>query len=147
MPSSWKSPSLPQNSWNSPPTLCLWNYQAHKVKVTQLCPTLWESVDYWILQARILEWVAVHFSRGSSQPRDRTQVSCISGGLFTSWATREAWEYHPDSSVGKESTCNAGDPGSIPGSGRSTGAHKNYLNVLGPLSSVHGECLPGPLLP
>ena len=46
-----------------------------------------------ILQARILEWVAVPFSRGSSQPRDPTQVSCIAGRLFTSWATREAQEY------------------------------------------------------
>ena len=36
-----------------------------------------------ILQARILEWVAFHFSRGSSQPRDRTQVSHIAGGFFT----------------------------------------------------------------
>ena len=44
------------------------------------------SVD-GILQARILEWVAISFSRGSSQPRDLTQVSCIAGGL---WATREA---------------------------------------------------------
>ena len=43
-----------------------------------------------ILQARILEWVAFPFSRGSSQARDRTQVSHIAGGLFTSWATREA---------------------------------------------------------
>ena len=43
-----------------------------------------------ILQARILECVAVSFSRGSSQPMDRTQVSCIPGGFFTSWATREA---------------------------------------------------------
>ena len=39
-----------------------------------------------ILQARILEWVAVPFSRGSSQPRDRTQVSCIAGGFFALWA-------------------------------------------------------------
>ena len=46
-----------------------------------------------ILQARILEWVAYPFSRGSSQPRDQTQVSCIAGGFFTSWATREAHEY------------------------------------------------------
>ena len=46
-----------------------------------------------ILQARILEWVAIPFSRGSSQPRDGTQLSHISGGLFTSWATREALEY------------------------------------------------------
>ena len=43
-----------------------------------------------ILQARILEWVAYPFSRGSSQPRNQTQVYCIAGGLFTSWATREA---------------------------------------------------------
>ena len=43
-----------------------------------------------ILQARILEWAAVPFSRGYSQPRDRTQVSLIAGRFFTSWATREA---------------------------------------------------------
>ena len=43
-----------------------------------------------ILQARILDWVAVPFSRGSSKPRDRTQVSHIASGFFTSWATREA---------------------------------------------------------
>ena len=42
-----------------------------------------------ILQARILEWVAIPFSKGSSQPRDQTQVSCIAGRFFTSWATRE----------------------------------------------------------
>ena len=43
-----------------------------------------------ILQARILEWVAISFSRGSSQPRDWTLVSCIEGRFFTIWATREA---------------------------------------------------------
>ena len=43
-----------------------------------------------ILQARILEWVACPISRGSSQPRDQTQASCIVGRLFTSWATRGA---------------------------------------------------------
>ena len=42
-----------------------------------------------ILQARILEWVAFPYSRGSSQPRDQTQISCIAGGFFTSWATRK----------------------------------------------------------
>ena len=42
-----------------------------------------------ILQARILEQVAFPFSRGSSQPRDRTQVSHIAGRFFTNWATRE----------------------------------------------------------
>ena len=46
-----------------------------------------------ILQARILEWVAFPSSRGSSQPRDQTQVSHIAGGFFTSWATMEAHIY------------------------------------------------------
>ena len=45
-----------------------------------------------ILQARILQCVAFPFSRGSSQPRDQTQVSCITGWFFTSWATRGAQE-------------------------------------------------------
>ena len=40
-----------------------------------------------------MEWVAFPFSRGSSQPRDRTQVSLIAGGFFIVWATREAQEY------------------------------------------------------
>ena len=63
------------------------------MKVAQSCPTLCNPMDYTvhgILQPRILEWVAFPFSRGSSQPRDRTQVSRIAGGFFTSWATREA---------------------------------------------------------
>ena len=42
-----------------------------------------------ILQERILEWVAIPFSRGSSQPRDRTWLSCIIGRFFTVWVTRE----------------------------------------------------------
>ena len=46
-----------------------------------------------ILQARILEWVAISFSRGFSQPKDWTWVSCIAGGFFTIWATREALIY------------------------------------------------------
>ena len=80
-----------------------------EVKVTQLCPILWDSMDYTvhgILQARILEWAAFPFSRGSSQPSDQTQMSRIAGKFFTSWATREvpwnqrAW-LHPilDSSL------------------------------------------------
>ena len=60
------------------------------MKVTQSCPTLCNPMDYRVLQARILEWVAVPFSRGSSQPRDWTQVSLTAGGFFTSWTTREA---------------------------------------------------------
>ena len=61
------------------------------VKVTQSCWTLCDPMDYTvhgILQARILGWVAFPFSRRSSQPRDRTQVSHIAGRFFTSWATR-----------------------------------------------------------
>ena len=67
-----------------------------KMQVAQSCPTLCDPVDYTvhgILQARILEWVPFPFSRGSSQPRDQTQVSCIAGGFFTSWSTREAQKY------------------------------------------------------
>ena len=64
-----------------------------KVKVTQSCPTLCDAMDYTvygILQARTLEWFAFPFSRGFSQPRDRTGVSCIAGRSFTNWAIREA---------------------------------------------------------
>ena len=67
-----------------------------KVKVAQLCLTLCDPMEYkvhGILQSRILEWVAFPFSTGFPQPRDWTQVSCIAGGLFTSWAIGEAQEY------------------------------------------------------
>ena len=65
--------------------------------VAKLCPILCNPVDYsppgssvhGILQARILQQVAISFSRGSSWSRDRTWVSCIAGRFFTSWATRE----------------------------------------------------------
>ena len=61
-----------------------------EVEVVQLCPTLCNPVGcslpgssiHGILQARILEWVSISFSRGSSQPRDRTCVSCIAGRRF-----------------------------------------------------------------
>ena len=67
------------------------------VVVTKLCPTFCNSMGYSlpgtsvheISQARILEWVAISFSRVSSQPRDRTGVSHIAGRCFTIWATRE----------------------------------------------------------
>ena len=58
-----------------------------EVKVAQSCPTLYNPMDYTvhgILQASILEWVVFPLSRVSSQPRDRTQVSRIAGGFFTS---------------------------------------------------------------
>ena len=65
-------------------------------KVPQSCLTLCDPMDYTdhgIIQARILVWVAFPFSKGSSQARDRAQVSCTAGGFFTSLATREAQEY------------------------------------------------------
>ena len=52
------------------------------------------SLSMGILQARILEWVAMLSSRWSSQPRDQTQVSRIAGRFFTIWATREALKQH-----------------------------------------------------
>ena len=69
-----------------------------KKLVAQSCPTLCNpmdcsppgSSDHGILQARILEWVAIPFSRESSQPRNWTRVLCIVGWFFSVWATREA---------------------------------------------------------
>ena len=66
--------------------------------VAQLCPTLCDPMDcsppgssvHGVLQVRILEWVAIPFSRGSSQPRVRTHVSCLASGFFYHWASWEA---------------------------------------------------------
>ena len=68
-----------------------------RTKLLPSCPTLYDpmycslpgSSIHGIFQARILEWVAISFSRGSPQPRDWTRVSCIAGRSFTIWATRE----------------------------------------------------------
>ena len=72
---------------------CPRSYQKVKVKelVAQSCLTLCEPMDYSppgssvhvILQARILEWAVISFSRGSSQPRDQTWVSHFADGFFT----------------------------------------------------------------
>ena len=76
----------------------------HACLVTQSCPTLCDPLDcslpgssvHGILQAIILEWIVISFSRGFSWPRDRTWVSCIAGRFFTVWATGKAilnsWE-------------------------------------------------------
>ena len=72
------------------------------------------SSVHGILQARILEWVAISSSRGSSQPIDRTRLSEIE--IFI-----RQLKGLPGHSGSKESACNAGDPGSIPGSIRSPG--------------------------
>ena len=66
-------------------------------EVAQSCPTLFNPMDcslprssiHGIFQARVLEWVVISFSRGSSRPRDWTQVSRIVDRCFTTWATRE----------------------------------------------------------
>ena len=62
-------------------------FDSGKVKGTWSCPILCDPIEdtvHGILQARILEWVVFPFSRGSSQPRDQTQLSHIAGGFFTS---------------------------------------------------------------
>ena len=72
-----------------------WGDVLLRVLVAQSCLTLCDPMDYGlpgfsvhgILQARILEWIAFPFSRGTSQPRDGTLVSCITGRFFTIWAT------------------------------------------------------------
>ena len=87
------------------------------VKAAQSCPTLCDPMDYTvhgILQARILEWEAVPFSRGSSKPRDWTHISRIEGTFFTSWVTREAQEYRSGWSI--PSPADLPDPGVKPGS-------------------------------
>ena len=89
----------PPCPWDSPGKNtgvgCHFLLRCMKVKseseVAQSCPTLRDPMDcsppgssvHGILQARILEWVAMHCSRGSSRPRDRTHVSALAGRLFT----------------------------------------------------------------
>ena len=76
-----------------------------KALVAQLCLTLCDPMDWsppdssihGIFQAKILEWVAMPFSRGFFQPRDWTQVSCIAGRFFTSWATNLVVLWKPNS--------------------------------------------------
>ena len=80
-----------------------WPYQVHGALITKLCLALatpWTVCSppgcsvHGVLQARILEWVAISFSRGSSWPRDWTQISCTAGSFFTNWATRDAHQVH-----------------------------------------------------
>ena len=82
----WLCISYHPRLWLSFPIYTIWKW------VTQSCPTLFDTMDYavyGILQARILEWVAIPFSSGSSWPRNWTKVSRIAGGFFTTWVTRE----------------------------------------------------------
>ena len=71
-----------------------------KVLVTQSCPALCDSVDcsppgssvHGILQARILEWVAISFSKRSFLPRDQTVSPALAGGLFTTVPPGKPWQ-------------------------------------------------------
>ena len=91
----------PLNSWwNVRPFHSTW--KKSESEVAQLCLTLCDPIDcslpgssiHGIFQTTVLEWVAISFSRRSSQPRDWTQVSCTAGRRFTVWATREALVLH-----------------------------------------------------
>ena len=76
-------------------------YMKSESEVAQLCPTLCDPMDcnlpgssvHGVFQARILEWVAISFSRGSSPPRDWNRVSRIVGRRLIVWATREVHIY------------------------------------------------------
>ena len=61
-----------------------------KMKVKLFSPVLPGFSIHEVFQARVLEWAAISFSTGSSQPRDWTQVSCIADRRFTAWTSREA---------------------------------------------------------
>ena len=117
--------------------------------VTQSCPTLCNPMDcnlpgssvHGILQARLLEWVAIPFSRESSRLRDQTWVSCIAGRFFIIWATKEVVirEESSPCSGWKMPRLNS-NPNSV-----STGIRSPF-----PLSSAHPDavscspmCVPG----
>ena len=85
--------------WSKPERKTPIHYESES-EVAQSCLTLWDSMDYslsgssihGIFQARVPEWIAIFFSRGSSRPRNRTLASHIVGRRITVWATKEAQE-------------------------------------------------------
>ena len=89
--SSYKA--LPVLGWWDDVCVCVCVCVCSLLSCVQLCDTVDYNPPgfsvYWILQARILEWVAISFSRGSSQLRNWTWVFSIAGGFFTVWATRD----------------------------------------------------------
>ena len=97
--------------WVQVHTVCFMKSES-VVLVAQSCPTLcnpmdgrlWGSSVHGTLQARMMEWVAISYPRGSSQPRDQTHVSWIIGEFFTFWATREAILLH-DRPINWETRC------------------------------------------
>ena len=106
VPRTTKRISLSQNAPLSstlkwPTTICTCNYMCQWSEIAQSCLTLCDPMDcslpgssvHGIFQAMVLEWVAISFSRGSSRPRDRTQVFRIAGRRFTVWAMKESQNY------------------------------------------------------
>ena len=98
----WYYPIISFSAVPSPPALSLsrmYMFNFREREVAQSCPTLCDPMGcslsgssvHGIFQARVLEWIAISFSRGHSRPRNRTQVSRIAGRCFTVWATREVW--------------------------------------------------------
>ena len=94
-----------QRAWEITQSSSQFSVNLSEELVTKSCPTLCNPMDcslpdssvHRILQARILEWVAIPFSRGSSWPRDQTRVSCIAGRFFTIWGTKPALKKKEDS--------------------------------------------------
>ena len=98
MANSWKgTPNVYFICWEQtePSSEVSWQLNYSESEVAQSCPTLCDPMDcslqgfsiHGIFQARIVEWVTISFSRGSSRPRDGTRVSHIGGRCFNLWAT------------------------------------------------------------
>ena len=123
-----------------------------KVKVTQSYPTLFDPMDYTVhglLQARILEWVAFPFFRGSFQSRDRTQVSCIVGRFFTSCTTWAEKAMAPHSSTLAWKTPRMEEPGRLQSMGSRSQTQLSNFTFSFPccvLKSVFCFCVSIPAL-
>ena len=91
------------------------------------------SSFHGIFQARILEWVAISFSRGSSQLRNRTWVSCVVHIFFTNWATREAliqWKWKSLNCVQVLQPHEQYSPWNSPGQNTGVGSHSLLQGIF-----------------
>ena len=118
-----------------------------EVLVTQSCPTLCDPMDcsplgssvHGILQARVLEWVAILlFSRRSSRPRDQTQISYIAGRFFTVWATRETLVFSAVLQITTDLVCHSFHVIGVQ-------ARLSWVSCLG-FHELHWRCQPSCLL-
>ena len=126
--------------------------------IAKSCPVLYDPLDcsppgssvHGILQARILVWVAMPSSRGSSQPRNGTCLSCITGGFLTVWATVEAPWYYPAAKLLRPLTlelvlvrsCASVPPGSSRRAGVGPGRTLGWADSRGrtPLLQAEAQC-------